>query len=491
MGPWLRLTACAMYLAYIAAVFGMSLRVVKPVYALVVGLITAMHVQTVFMSDFFAADVPFALFTTLFFLVAAWRRHGAETSFKRHGALEGGLAVAAFALRTAGVALLAAWIVESVLDRRAPQVLARLAVTIAAVTSWQLYVAHVRAGPEYQHPAYAYQRADYQFYNVGYGENMRYVDTFRPELGRVTSIGMVWRALENSLSVPLSVGEAVTNRKGWWEVRIEKWNQKAPALALPVTAADVVTASLSVPVAVGLVLLAARGYWLLVLYTAGALTLIALTPWPGQFSRYLIPVAPVLALAMMYLVAELMRWLRPRAGRWLGASRLAIGGAVAFLLLQQVYTLYATLAYHHEMSFYTAEGRRHEYPLLFYDRIWRLHDEALDWLAHHSHPGEVVATSTPHRAYLRTGLPAIMPPFEADPAVAQKLVDAVPITYLIVDHLNFIDVGRRYTIPLIAAAPDRWSLVYFANDTGPRIYRRVVPLAARRVAAPSPMVKVR
>lgn len=474
-GPWLRVIVCAMYLVYIAAVFGMSLKVVRPGYALVVGLIAVMHVQTVFMSDSFAADVPFASVTALFFMVAVWRRSGGESSGKPHGALEGVLAVAAYALRTAGIALLAAWIAESVLNRRPRQALARLTITLAAVTSWQLYIAHVTASPEFRHPAYAYQRADYQFYNVSYAENMAYVDTFRPKLGRLSLGGLLRRAVENVRFIPLSVGEAVNERKGWWEVRIEKWNHEVPALALPETTAGVVTALLSVPVAIGLGLLAARGYWLFVLYTAGSLALIVLTPWTGQFSRYLIPLTPFLALGMLYAVAEAMRRLRQKAARWRTAARLAITGAVGFLLLQQAYTLYAALAYNHQMSFYPAGGRRHEYRLLFYDRAWQLHDEGLDWLAHHSHPGDIVVTSTPQWAYLRTGLPAIMPPYEADPEVAQKLVDDVRATYLVVDNLRFIDVGRRYTRPLITAAPDRWSLVYVANDTGPRIYRRVVP----------------
>jgi hypothetical protein len=49
----------------------------------------------------------------------------------------------------------------------------------------------------------------------------------------------------------------------------------------------------------------------------------------------------------------------------------------------------------------------------------------------------------------------------------------VPITYLIVDQLAFLDVGRRYTVPAIEHAPDHWRLVYAQNDSGPKIYRRV------------------
>ncbi|MFL5517708.1 MAG: hypothetical protein ACJ8DJ_16240, partial [Gemmatimonadales bacterium] len=118
-------------------------------------------------------------------------------------------------------------------------------------------------------------------------------------------------------------------------------------------------------------------------------------------------------------------------------------------------------------------GNAHEYRLFFYDRTWRLHDDALDWLARRSQPGEIIATSTPHWAYLRTGLPAVMPPYEADPHRAAALLDRVPVTYLIVDQLSFLDVGRRYTIPAIRSEPAHWRLIYAANDSGPKIYRRV------------------
>jgi hypothetical protein len=118
-------------------------------------------------------------------------------------------------------------------------------------------------------------------------------------------------------------------------------------------------------------------------------------------------------------------------------------------------------------------GQRHEYRLFFYDRSWRLHDDGLDWLGRQARPGEIVATSTPHWAYLRTGLPAVMPPYEADARLAATLLDQVPATYLIVDQLSFLDVGRRYTLPAIERAPDRWRLIYATNDSGPRIYRRV------------------
>ena len=87
-------------------------------------------------------------------------------------------------------------------------------------------------------------------------------------------------------------------------------------------------------------------------------------------------------------------------------------------------------------------------------------------------PQAVVATSTPHLAYLRTGMPAIMPPYEADPAKAADLLARVPVSYLVVDQLSFLDVSRRYAAPVARAAAAEWPLVYAPSDSGPRIYRR-------------------
>jgi hypothetical protein len=49
----------------------------------------------------------------------------------------------------------------------------------------------------------------------------------------------------------------------------------------------------------------------------------------------------------------------------------------------------------------------------------------------------------------------------------------VPVTYLLVDNLSFLDVSRRYTRPVLEAYPGRWRLVYTGGADGPRIYQRV------------------
>jgi hypothetical protein len=202
--------------------------------------------------------------------------------------------------------------------------------------------------------------------------------------------------------------------------------------------------------------------------------MIAVTPWPGQFVRYLVPLTPFLTLALVTVLALAARKsseTRARGWRALHAMLLA---AVALIVVQQALTMGRAVAKHPVPAVITDRaGQRHEYSLFFYDRSWRQYDRGLDWLARQARPGEIVATSAPHWAYLRTGLPAVMPPYEADPKVADSLLDQVPATYLIVDQLAFIDVGRRYTLPVVDGAPDRWRLIYASTDSGPRIYRRV------------------
>jgi hypothetical protein len=86
----------------------------------------------------------------------------------------------------------------------------------------------------------------------------------------------------------------------------------------------------------------------------------------------------------------------------------------------------------------------------------------------------IVATSAPHWAYLNTGgaRKAVMPPMEADPAKSQALLDAVPVRYLIVDELGFLDIVRRYSRPTVEKNPDLWERVYTVPGTDTHVYRR-------------------
>jgi hypothetical protein len=460
VGWWLRLTVAALFIGYAVAVFALARRFVPSRFAFLAALLAILNAQALFLSDYFSADLPYAAVSTFFFLAPP-------------GLGAGLLALSAYGLRTAGIALLAAWTAESLLHRSFRQALARGGTAVVILAAWQAYVAGVKSDPAFAEPAYAYQRADYQFYNVGYLENMSYVDPFRPELGRATARQFAARVWTNVRGMPMSLGEAATLHRGWLVGEVVRVKERFPRAPIPDWTVTATLVFMSALVVGGLVLLALRRHWLVVLYVAGSVLLISVTPWPGQFNRYLVPLAPFLALAFVSLPAALSERAARSGGRWWRVASAAGVGVIGVVLVQQCYTVYKVFTKHHQpAAMADAAGRTHQYRLFFYDRTWRLHDDAIDWLARSAPASGVVATSTPHLVYLRTGLPAVMPPYESDPSKAESLLDQVPVRYVVVDQLSFLDVGRRYAGPVIELGRDRWPLLYAANDSGPRIYRR-------------------
>jgi hypothetical protein len=355
---------------------------------------------------------------------------------------------------------------------------------VVAVATWQVYVHQVKSGAEFSRPAYSYQRAAYQFYNVGYIENMSYVDPFRPELGLARRRDLVDRLGTNLQAIPTALGEAATLQRGWYVGEVARVRERFPALTPPDWMISATVWVLSAMVLGGLVLLARAGHWLPVVYVAGSIALIVVTPWPAQFSRYLVPLAPILALAFVWAPAEAARRAGESNARGWRAASLVGHTMIAFVLVQEVYTVYKLFTKHHQPAEMTDEGGNiHHYRLFFYDLPWRLHDEGLDWLGRQKSHQAIIATSTPHLAYLRTGMRAVMPPYEIDSVKAAELLDGIPVTYLVVDQLSFLDVSRRYAAPVPRAATAQWPQVYAMSDSGPRIYRRAAVDAAPSIGS--------
>jgi hypothetical protein len=83
-------------------------------------------------------------------------------------------------------------------------------------------------------------------------------------------------------------------------------------------------------------------------------------------------------------------------------------------------------------------------------------------------PGDVVATYAPQWVYLRTGLKAVMPPFELNPERAQNLLDSVPVTYLIFEE----SFTKRYVSLVTQRYPNIWKQIYSDQDGAFKIYER-------------------
>ncbi len=470
VGWWLRLSFFLIFLGYALAVYALARRYLAPLPALLVGGITLLYHHSYFLSDLLFAEIPFALVTVLFAL--ANRKSDRAPYF----AVTALLAVAAYLLRTAGVALLAAWIAESILRARPPggrarrwkQAALRAAVCLVPVVVWQAYINRVTSGEEYQHPAYTYQRAPYQYYNVSYGENIVLVDPFIPELGRVTPAGMAERFFDNLAAMPAGLGVGVTYGEAPWRVLLHGVQRRLGVDVLPDWAARVPMIALGCLIMAGAIVFLMRGEWLIPLYLGASVALICLTPWPGQFARYLTPLTPFLALCLLRLLTAVREYsLRHWAGRWRRAGTYFLALVVIGVLGTEVTVAVYACKAHHE-SGPTFEGR-----LFYYDPFWGDYDAALAWLAERAEPGEVLATSAPHWAYLNTGRRAVMPPMEADPAEAQRLLDSVPVRYVVVDALHFVDMTRRYAAPAVLAHPQAWERVYASPDGKTCVYRRV------------------
>ena len=220
VAPWLRKSYAVLFLAYAVAVLTLARRYLAPGFAVTATALCLLQVQTLFLSDLLFAELPFALVSVLLVLVAAneqsplrgWLREAA--SFL--------LAAAGFLLRTAGLALLAAWVLEAIVRRRWRLAVVRGALALLPMIAWQTYVARVRASDEYAHPAYEYQRASYQYYNVSYADNVRLLDPFRPELGRMGLTTFAARLATNLPSLLESLGESISTVDKDWRLLFDK-----------------------------------------------------------------------------------------------------------------------------------------------------------------------------------------------------------------------------------------------------------------------------
>jgi hypothetical protein len=369
--------------------------------------------------------------------------------------------VLAFLLRTAGVALLGAWVLDAALRRDVRGVLQRAVLAAIPFFAWQAHVMAVRGGPEYSQPAYEYQRAPYNFYNVTYAENVSLVDPFVPEVGALAAGALVQRIATNGLQLPLVLGEAVSAPLGFW-----RWAKHTLGSQLEVDFPEEVVMPplllLGILVIGGLVVLWRRGERYHVLYVCCSLALILATPWPAQFQRYLAPLAPFLVTALGIALAAPRRWVRRVAGMaWCAA------------LLMQSYTLrQCFVQYQRDLPLPGSTGVVDARLFVFDDApAWQAFFAALGWLREHAEESAVIATAAPHEAWLRTGRKAVMPPFEPDALEAQRLLETVPTSYLILDTFSFVDISRRYARSAVERHPERWERVYGDSEGHVEVYR--------------------
>jgi hypothetical protein len=465
VGRWLRLSFFLVGVAYIFTSYLVLRQFLSTDYALLAMVLVILNLYTSFLSDLCFAEIPFGLATMLFMLCNS-RQAGRLSVFWTALA-----ASAAYLLRTAGIALLAAWVIEALLRRAYTQTAVRLGLALIPILGWHAYVSHVESSESYAHPAYTYQRADYNFYNVSYARNVSYRDPFSPELGKASLRQILGRVRNNLRAIPAALGEAVTAKQGYWTIFI------ARILALqqlPHEQAQMITTMFGIAVLAGLGLQLLQAELLVPLYVLVYLLAVCLTPWPAQWTRYWAPLAPFLALALLrFLLAIGQYTLHVLPQRMTWRSVVVLGPIIGLILTLQVFTLYDSYTRESgEAVVYDQQNQPTRYRLFYYNKQYRDLDAALDWLRAASDSGDVIAASMPHWTYLRTGRKTVMPPFERDPAKAQELLDSVPVRYVVVDKTG-IDFTRDYTLPLLRNSPQHWSLIYSRGDNELQIYQRI------------------
>src|SRR5207248_3059053 len=188
---------------FLLMIYSVARRLLSPWYALSVGIITALSFYSFLeISDVLYAELPFAVAAVGFLLC----QHKSDRYV--YAALTGILGAAAYLLRTAGIALLLTWIADSLIRRRFRQALVRIGISAVPILLWQGYIWRVTSSDEYRYPAFSYQRADYYYPNVTYGQNSRLIDPFRPELGHMSVADLSKRLFSNVAAIPSSLAES-------------------------------------------------------------------------------------------------------------------------------------------------------------------------------------------------------------------------------------------------------------------------------------------
>jgi hypothetical protein len=454
VAPWLRISYAALFLAYAVAVLALARRYLHPGLAVIAVALSLLQVNTIFLSDLLFTELPFVLISVIFVLVAVDGPLASRPLLREIAAFV--LAAVGFLLRTAGLALLAAWVLEALARRRWRLALARGLLAMLPVIAWETNVARVRASYEYAHPAYEYQRAPYHIYNVSYAESV----------GLIGPSGLGSRLLTNTGPMVEALGEAISTTEHYWcelLLKAQQWLIGRQVIPLGLVLVPII--SLSLLVVAGIGMLAYLRAWLMVLMILVSIALIWITPWPDQFQRYLMPLAPVLTIGATLVVARFRAALsvapvRPSIAAF---GRIALIGLVLLALIQQIYAVGSLFYDRASRGASFVRGRGAVGPRFFYYGIlWRGWDKAIAWIEEHSAPDAIVLTRAPHLCYLDTGRRAVLPPAESNPDRVRHLLESVPVSYVILDSLD--------SLPVVETDRLGWHRVQFIDGT--RLYER-------------------
>jgi len=439
VAPWLRILYAVLFLCYALAVLALAKRYVRPVFAVAAVALTLLHPYIIYLSDLLLTEIPFALISVLFVLVAAGGPFSSRPWLREVALFV--LATAGFLLRTVGVALLAAWVLEALVRRRWQLAIARGSLAILPIIAWGTYVVRVTQSYEYAHPAYAYQRAPYQSYNVSYADSIGLIDPSHPGWRHLRLSRLMNNLRANTRPLVESFGEAIST------------SRRVPTLVLSALAI------------VGVAMLVRRRAWMILLIVLVSVAII-LMAWRNQFSRYLMPLTPFLAIGVMVAFDELFAALSTLPARPAIATfgQITLAVLVSLALMLQI-DLVQKLFYNRALRGASyVQGRGAMGPRFFiYNDVYRGWDVAIAWIQSHSDPNAIVVTQLPQLCYLRTGRRAVFPPAERNQDRVRELLESVPASYVI---LNPHD-----SMPAVEKDNQRWRNVESVARV--RLYERI------------------
>jgi uncharacterized protein (DUF486 family) len=365
---------------------------------------------------------------------------------------------------------LIAWVLESLVRRQWRLAIVRGLLVLLPVAAWQTHVMRVRGSDEYAHPAYEYQRAPYQFYNVSYAENVGPAGSSHAGAVHLRARDFAARLTTNLRQMVKRLGEGISTSEGYWRDLLSGTQHRMFGRQfIPLRLVLIPILALSTLVIAGVGILIYRRAWLMAFIILVSVGLICTTPWPGQFQRYLMPLTPFLAIAAMIALFEIYRTL-PASGsghvmRALGQT--AIAGVLLLALILQIYTTSELFSARKRGGASFVPGRGTVGPRFFYvDPLWRGWEQAIAWIEQNAAPDAIVATPYSHLCYLRTGRHAVSPPVESDPARTRHLLASVPVSYVVVDY--------GYSLPAVESDSADWRLVQSFDGT--KLYQRIASL---------------
>jgi hypothetical protein len=439
VAPSLRILYAVLFLAYALALLALAKRYLRPLFAATAVVLSLLQPHTLWLSDLLYTEIPFALVSVVFVLVAVHGPFSSRPWLREVGSYL--LATAGFLLRTAGVVLLVAWVLEALVRRRWRLALVRGFCAVLPIVAWQTYVLRVTHSYEYAHPAYAYQRAPYQMYNVSYAENIGLIDPSHPGWRHLQLSGLAKHLGANTGPLIESLGEAIST------------STRLPALVLSALAL------------VGLAMLVRRRAWLIILIVLLSVFVIWPMPWRNQFYRYLMPLTPFLMIGLMGAFDDVSEALSVLPVRRVIATvgRIAIAALITFAFVLQISLVWKLFYDRAVQGASYVPGRGDVGPRFFYyNEFSRGWDAAIAWIQSHSAPKAIVATHLPQLCYLRTGCQAVLPPVERNQDRMRELLESVPVSYVILDPVDWMPAVEKDSL--------RWRSVESLN--GVRLYER-------------------